>query len=207
MLYTNEAINKRKKKTKKVKNKIIALVYILLIPILTYNIILILQSIINPKETPSFLGIKTYVIISGSMQPNINIGDIVVVKKVDINELQVEDIISYRKGKDVITHRINKIETKDKEVVIKTKGDSNNVEDSYEITQESIEGKVVKIIPNIGKLNLLLQNKMIIIIILLTIFLMYSRNIKTQKRKNIRRLKRLEYEEQQDKENYKTNQK
>jgi len=195
MKYGNEEIRRRKNKKDKIKNVLYIIVHIILVPILIYNTFLIIQSLVKPNETPSFLGIKTYVIISGSMEPEIQIGDIVITKEVDIEELNLGDIISYRKGESVITHRITKIEKEDEKIVITTKGDSNNAEDTYEITEGNIEGRVIKVIPSIGNISLLLQNKIIIILILLIAFLIYSRNEKVQKRKNVRRLKRLEYEE------------
>lgn len=64
MQYTNEAIRERKIKSNKIKKVISIAIYIMLIPLLIYNISLIAQSVINPSKTPSFLGIKTYIIIS-----------------------------------------------------------------------------------------------------------------------------------------------
>ena len=91
MIYTIEEIEENQRKQKKRSKKIRIIVYIILIPILICNIILIIQSAIQPKETPELVGIKSYVIISGSMQPELNIGDIVIVKKVE--DLQEGDII------------------------------------------------------------------------------------------------------------------
>lgn len=193
MLYTNEAINKRKQRAKKVKSKLVLLVYIILIPMLIYNISLIAQTIINPNKTPSFFGIKTYVIISGSMQPELNIGDIVIVKDIS-EELEKGDIISFRQGQTVVTHRISRIETIGEQKQYKTRGDNNNTEDSGTIKQELIEGKVVGKIPYIGKLTLLLQGKMSIIVILVILYIYISYIGKRKKRKNERKQKRLEYE-------------
>lgn len=131
------------------------------------------------------------------MEPTINIGDIVLVKNVNIQDLSEGDIISYRKGESVITHRIDRITVQGNEKIITTKGDNNNTEDDYEITEGNIEGKVEKIIPKVGNISLLLQNKVVIIVVILVMYIMYSRSTKRQQRKNIRRLKRLEYEEKQ----------
>ena len=160
---------------------------------MAYNISLIIQSILKPNKTPSFLGIKTYVIISGSMEPNINIGDIVITK--DKEELQVGDIISYRKGHSVITHRISQVNYNENvEKIYKTKGDNNNTEDSEEISTADIEGKVVKVIPKLGKISLVLQNKVIIIMVLIVFYMLISKNYKKNKKLNSRHLKRMEYE-------------
>ena len=193
MLYTNQEISKRKNIEIKLKNILNIIIYIILTIIMAYNISLIIQSVLKPNKTPSFLGIKTYVIISGSMEPNINIGDIVITK--DKEDLQVGDIISYRKGHSVITHRISQVSYNENgEKIYKTKGDNNNTEDSEEISTADIEGKVVKVIPKLGKISLVLQNKVIIIMVLIVFYMLISKNYKKNKKLNSRHLKRMEYE-------------
>jgi len=200
--YTNEAIKRRKRAENILKRKINILIYIILIPILIYNISLIIQAVIKTSETPNFLGIKTYVIISGSMEPSLQIGDIVIVKKVAQNELKQGDIISYRQGQSVITHRIAEVIDKEGEVEYKTKGDNNNAEDSGIISYEMIEGKVVKHISQIGKIAIILQKKgtIIFIILILYIYILYSSSIK--KKRALRKLKREEFESKRLEEEY-----
>ena len=82
MKYTNDAIKRRKNIEDNIKKRFNIIIYIILIPILIYNISLIIQSLVKTSETPNFFGIKTYVIISGSMESELQIGDIVIVKKV-----------------------------------------------------------------------------------------------------------------------------
>ncbi len=202
MRYTNEAIKRRKRAENILKRKINILIYIILIPILIYNISLIIQAVIKTSETPNFLGIKTYVIISGSMEPSLQIGDIVIVKKVAQNELKQGDIISYRQGQSVITHRIAEVIDKEGEVEYKTKGDNNNAEDSGILSYEMIEGKVVKHISQIGKIAIILQKKgtIIFIILILYIYILYSSSIK--KKRALRKLKREEFESKRLEEEY-----
>lgn len=190
MLYTNEAIKTRKKKQKKFKKVFNLIIYIILLPILIYNIFIILQAIINPNKTPNFLGIKTYIIISGSMEPNLKIGDIVIVKETKKEDLKVGDIISFRHGQSVITHRINEI-SEEKYV---TKGDNNNTTDDELIEYNQIEGKVEKRIPVVGKIALMLHQKIsiIIFIVLVYIYVLYTSTIKRKKAN--RRIKREKYE-------------
>ena len=92
MLYTEEAIIKRKNKIHKRKKIIITIVYIILIPLLIYNVTLIIKSILKPNKTPDFFGYKTYVIVSGSMEPSLKIGDIV---KGDNNNTEDSGNIDY----------------------------------------------------------------------------------------------------------------
>ena len=192
MLYTNQEITKRKNIEIKIKNKFNIFIYIILIIIMLYNISLIIQSIFYPNRTPSFLGIKTYVIISGSMKPNIDIGDIVIVK--EEKNLQIGDVISYRKGQSVITHRIVDITEDDEEIKYKTKGDNNNTEDSENVLNKNIEGKVIKVVPKLGNVTLVLKNKISIIIILIILYIYISRTYKKNRKINLRHQKRIEFE-------------
>lgn len=198
MLYTNEQIKKRIDKEKKKKKIIAIIVYILLSPVMIYNISLIISSILKPNKTPSFLGIKTYVIISGSMEPNISVGDIVIARNIknEERELKIGDIISFRSGHSVITHRIVNIE-KDKNGVlrIRTKGDSNNTEDGVDILINNIEGKVIAVIPKIGSIVRLLHDRTVLMIFLVVVYIYIIKSFKKNQRKNNRRLKRLKFEE------------
>lgn len=197
MIYTIEEIDERQNIQKKRNKKIRILVYIILIPILFYNIILLAQSAIEPSETPNFLGVKSYVIISGSMQPELNIGDIVFVKKeLDLHE---GDIISFRQGQSVITHRINKVIDEDGKIVYQTKGDNNNIEDSGTITAETIEGKVIWKLPKLGNVSLFLQNKMIIIFITLLLYMYISISGSREKKRKERKRIRKQYEKMEEK--------
>ena len=196
MLYTEDAIIKRKEKNAKRKKIIVTIIYILLLPLLIYNVTLIFKSIIKPNKTPDFFGYKTYVIVSGSMEPNLKIGDIVVVKKVNENELNVGDIISFRQGQNVVTHRISQIKYEYGERVYITKGDNNNTEDNGSIDYSYIEGKVINNIRKAGKVVIFFQGKLSIIIIVLFFYIYLSQTTKINKRKENRKVKRQEYENQ-----------
>ena len=87
MKYDVESINKRKEKTKILK-RIMEIIAIILI----YNIILIIVSSINGKDF-SILGYKAYIVDTNSMEPTINVGDIVIVKKVKEDKLKQGDVI------------------------------------------------------------------------------------------------------------------
>ncbi len=149
------------------------LVFIILAVILTYNITIIVKTIREPNQTPSFLGIKTYIIVSGSMEPDYNIGDMVIVKEVEESKLKVGDIISYRDGQNVVTHRIVKKNTVNGEIQYVTKGDHNNVEDHIILTMDSIEGKVIGKLTYMGKIVLFMRNKFTMILLAVAFFLYF----------------------------------
>ena len=81
-------------------------------------------------NTPSILGYRMYVIVSPSMEPEIKVGDMIIAKEYDGQELSVGDIVTYlgREGEmagKVITHKIVEI---DGEHIV-TKGVANTLED------------------------------------------------------------------------------
>ena len=128
------------------------------------------------------------------MEPNLSIGDIVVAKKVSEDKIDVDDIICFRQGQTVITHRISEIIQTDKGLEYKTKGDNNNAEDSGTITAKLIEGKVIKKLPYIGNLSIALQNKILLVIIIIIFYIYLAKANKRKRKQDERMLKRLKYE-------------
>lgn len=117
---------------------------------------------------------NAYVVLSGSMLPNIQIKDIVVTKKVPAEDLEIGDIITFiapdsRYGGISITHRIldkyydETLET----YTYRTKGDNNNVADSTLVPNTNILGKVILKVPKLGYLQDLLSSKGGLIIVVL----------------------------------------
>lgn len=165
-------------KNKKGHSKIYIVIYVVLLLLLVYNSTLIIQSIIFPNKTPSFLGIKTYVIVSGSMRPELNIGDIAIVKQVEETTLNTGDIISFREGQSVITHRIDSVQKTDNDIKYQTKGDNNNTTDQNLVKKNNIEGKMIGKIPYLGYLLILLQNKYIIITFIVIYYILTIKSLK-----------------------------
>lgn len=176
------------------KNVLIYLLYIIIIPIIIYDMFLIIQTLIKPGVTPDFFGYKTFSIISGSMEPKIVVDDIVIVKNVDKNQIKVNDIITFETENEIITHRVIKIELIDNKLIYTTKGDSNEVTDIEKIEFNQIEGKYVGKIPKIGKILTLLKNKLIFSIILILLIISYILQRKNIQRKIKRKEKRQKYE-------------
>ena len=90
-------------------------------------------------------------IASGSMTPNINKGDVVLIEKnTNFENLDVGQVIAYKKGNIVVVHRLVKKIEVDGEYYFYTKGDANDTEDNYEITEDMFIGIVNVKIPFIG---------------------------------------------------------
>lgn len=95
------------------------------------------------------------VIATGSMEPDIKPGDVILVEKIadmdGINSLNVGDIIQFERDGILISHRIMEIQNDKKEgISFITKGDNNSGKDSDPVKPEKIKGQIVKTIPKIG---------------------------------------------------------
>lgn len=93
-------------------------------------------------------------IVSNSMVPAFSRGDVVVVRKLDVDEtdkLKVGDVLQYEADGRYIVHRIVKIKEDDNGAFTYiTKGDNNNAPDSNPVTESQIRGVVKYVIPKIG---------------------------------------------------------
>lgn len=191
---------------KKVKIIILIILIILLLPILIINGVIIINSYINPDKIPSFCGWKPFIVLSGSMETQINTGDLVIVKETDNEKLKEGDVIAFRNGDSVITHRIvEKIENEGK-IQYKTKGDNNNVTDNWYVLPEQIEGLYQFKVSKIGNIAMFIQTPIgmitcLSIPIILIILVQMSDN--KEKQKNMEQ--EIEKLKKQNKELTKTN--
>ena len=117
---------------------------------------------------------NAYVVLSGSMLPEIQIKDVVVTKKIPEEELEIGDIITFispdpRFGGISVTHRIIDKYYDDTAGIYtyKTQGDANNVADSVPVPNANILGKVILKIPKLGYIQDVLSSKGGLIILVL----------------------------------------
>lgn len=96
-------------------------------------------------------GWKMIAIGSGSMEPEFYMGDAVIYKTVNKNELKIGDIIAFNSGRRVITHRIYSIK-KDSfgNMTITTKGDNNKAVDQDTVSSDDVLGVVKYVFKFIG---------------------------------------------------------
>lgn len=120
-----------------------------LVFLLAVLIILNVVWALGRQETPSFFGYSVLYIKSGSMEPSIMTGDIIVVKRTDPDDLSVGDVITFETrieagGTSVlttVTHRIVGAEGVGEDRTFTTRGDANNVDDAWVVTADRIVGR------------------------------------------------------------------
>ena len=115
-----------------------------------------LNTLMGRTKAPLF---STYVIVSPSMVPTIQIDDAIVIKRNDRDNYQIGDIITFMsndanyQGK-TITHRIvEKSKLSNERSLYVTKGDNNPVVDPFTVDTASIYGKVLFTIPKFGNVQ------------------------------------------------------
>lgn len=121
--------------------------------ILTYIIyaIVIIFALLAISAKYSFWGIRMLVVKSGSMEPSIKTGSLVIDK--EFSSYNIGDIITFKereKPTETITHRIANIETTNNIQLFTTQGDANGTPDGTKITSGDILGKVIFKIPFLG---------------------------------------------------------
>ena len=114
-------------------------------------------------SAPTF---NAYVVLTGSMLPEIQVYDVVVTKKIKAADLKEGDVITFSSAdtrflNTIITHRIIKknYDATTKGYTFQTKGDNNNVADSALVPQNNIYGKVILKIPKLGYLQEFLASR------------------------------------------------
>jgi signal peptidase len=98
------------------------------------------------------LGYDSYVIYSGSMGPTVKVGSLLLTRPVDVEDLQVGDVITYRSpgNHTTLTHRIVGMRQQDGEWIFETKGDASLEPDPREVILRSQVSKMVFDIPYLG---------------------------------------------------------
>lgn len=132
---------------------------VVLFVILIFFILLNILSMNNK----SLFGFRIYRVISGSMQPALQIGDVIIIKKA--NNYAEKDIITYDNGLTTITHRIKSINGDE----IITEGDANDAPDKP-ITKDRILGKYFFRISTFSVFSIMLTGKTIYLIMVLVLF-------------------------------------
>lgn len=123
----------------------------------------------------SNMGFRFFSVVSGSMEPTIPTGSLIMAGKFDISQLKEGDIITFNKGTEetktnnsIVTHRVTAISHSERKATtinengesvetqpvqiyeIKTKGDANKDEDGFTVTPGEILGLYQWHVPQVG---------------------------------------------------------
>ncbi|HOD93986.1 MAG TPA: signal peptidase I [Clostridia bacterium] len=146
----------------------------LIFSILLVFLILLVGSMIYSQITnniPSFFGYSIINIISRSMEPEIPKNTFILIKKINPDQLQAGDVITFYSSDPTIkglpnTHRIYEIVIENEQKLFVTKGDANAIPDLYKVGFDDVIGVYEKNIVSLGRLGVVFQNKAFIFVLL-----------------------------------------
>ncbi len=104
------------------------------------------------------VGYRVFNIVSGSMEPNYSVGDLIYVKEVDPTTVKVGDVITFVLNEDLVvaTHRVVRIDAEKERFY--TKGDANDTEDGGSVHFKNLIGIPQFAIPCLGYVSSFIQN-------------------------------------------------
>lgn len=110
---------------------------------------------------PVVLGWRPYTVLTGSMRPVIQPGDVVMDQPVKIADAHVGDVVTFsdpsRDGV-LVTHRIRSITRGPVQTDVETRGDANNTSERWTIKTQDRVGRVVYVIPKVGHVANAIRN-------------------------------------------------
>ena len=122
------------------------------------------STIFGNNSYPTYFGYTFFRIASGSMEPALYKEDVILVKITD--DVKEKDIISYAKNKEIITHRVIKIDS----TGLTVQGDNNTIPDET-IQKDQIIGKVVKVFKKLAVWQKVVTEPKILITMFITFLL------------------------------------
>lgn len=131
-------IDKQRKETKKISEKPRKWIYTFII-----TLILLMFAL-------GVFPIKPIVILTGSMKPKINEGDLLIIAECKINDVEIGDIIEYELNGYYVVHRAIKIIKNENRIEIITKGDNNLREDKNPVSEDNLKGCYKYQVPYLG---------------------------------------------------------
>ena len=142
------------KKAGKIFSRIMAVISVVIFILGLTIFVSVLRA--SAGKAPSVFGFSVLQVTSGSMEPEIPAGGIVVVRKAKPESLKVGDVISFYSndvdisGK-VNTHRIFEIKQSESgEKIFRTKGDANEYADTAAVFEIDLVGKMILNLGSVG---------------------------------------------------------
>lgn len=175
------AIDENQTENRGKAGKIIGIIRTVFIYVLSACILIVaVLFAFNASPNKSIFGFRYYTVLTGSMEPELSVGDLIFVQLKNAENINVNDVITFNpssEGDAYLTHRVTeKIEDYQGTGVtcFRTKGDANNTEDSFLIDEERVIGTVSFHIPVLGYVIRFVQLRWYIIIpIIIMIFVFF----------------------------------
>lgn len=178
----------------KIKKILIKILYIISVIAILYNMVFLIHKTITHKEYLEVFGVSLFTMDGDLMRDDLNNNDLVIVKQINEDEINVGDIIAYSINGKIRINKVFNIYYDDsiRKVVYITKSNNNFQPDIEPIQIDQIIGKKVINISGLGAVIKILQTKFVSIIalIILCISYLYNRYLYNIKKERKRKFKR-----------------
>jgi len=133
------------------------------------------------KTIPNVFGFYFMFVTTPSMEPTLPVGSVIIVRQDRLNQLNEQDIITFHATilintvptDVVVTHRVIEIDDSDG-LQITTKGDNNDLADTWTITDEELIGRVVLTLPAMKFLMALASDKTLVLFIVVVVIALFA---------------------------------
>ncbi len=129
------------------------------------------------EQMPMPFGIGVSVVLTGSMEPVLHAGDLIVVKAT--NEVYDRQIVVFEDGASLVVHRVIAFDDE----TVTTQGDANNVSDTP-VSRDAIKGELLFSIPFVGHIVLLLREPLAVIAVLAGAIFLVEFSYRKEKKKS-----------------------
>ncbi|MBQ9784657.1 MAG: signal peptidase I [Clostridia bacterium] len=136
---------------------------------------------------PMPFGVGVTVVLSGSMEPELSVGDLLIVAEEE--SYGVDDVIVFRDGYSAVVHRI--VEVNGDEIV--TRGDANNTNDEP-ITKKVIKGRVILAIPFLGHVVNFIKNPVVTVLLVAAVIFVTEYSFARRKKTDAQELEQIKAE-------------
>lgn len=134
----------------------------ILLPILIINITLIVRSIADQDEVPSVGGIFPLIVLTDSMYPKIQSGDLIFCHKEEPENISEGDVIAFfdpaGNGTSIVAHSVADVTEVDGQTAWITRGIANNVDDAVPVPADKLVGVYRTRIPGLGNAVMFMQS-------------------------------------------------
>lgn len=173
-----------KKQTKTIIRTVLLVFVALIVGI---NVYALNASRVAGDAIPMPFGVGLTVVLSGSMEPELSVGDLLIVAEQD--SYTVGEVVVFQEGRIGVVHRIIEMD----DTTVTTQGDANNVPDEpMDISR--IKGKVVLAIPMIGHVVNMIKTPVATVVILAAAIFLLERSFHKEKEKDADQLEEIKRE-------------
>jgi signal peptidase len=121
--------------------------------IVTWLVVAVAAAVAIAVGLPYLFGFKSFTVMSGSMEPAIGTGSVVVERPIAPTEAQVGDVVTFKDPEGtgrLITHRVTRMSVSGATASFVTKGDANNKSERWNIPAGGSIGRVEYHVPKVG---------------------------------------------------------